>query len=107
MDKDDGVRPDISVATLGALKPVFKKGGTTTAGNSSQVSPKLCAARDGALLPATLTSVRGSCTSVQAVRTGCKPSVDTQSGAISAEQDRSQMCHCMESSNQPVWYSSV
>eukprot|EP00891_Asterochloris_glomerata_P004688 jgi/Astpho2/4688/Aster-00248 len=38
VDKDDGIRPDISVATLGALKPVFKKGGTTTAGNSSQVS---------------------------------------------------------------------
>ena len=39
VDKDDGIRPDISVATLGALKPVFKKGGTTTAGNSSQVGP--------------------------------------------------------------------
>lgn len=38
VDKDDGIRPDISVATLAALKPVFKKGGTTTAGNSSQVS---------------------------------------------------------------------
>ena len=43
VDKDDGIRPDISVATLGALKPVFKKGGTTTAGNSSQVGPQsLC-----------------------------------------------------------------
>ena len=40
MDKDDGIRPDISVATLAALKPVFKKGGTTTAGNSSQVGPQ-------------------------------------------------------------------
>lgn len=35
---DDGVRRDISLEGLAALKPVFKKDGTTTAGNSSQVS---------------------------------------------------------------------
>ncbi|KAG5401896.1 hypothetical protein IGI04_016503 [Brassica rapa subsp. trilocularis] len=35
---DDGIRPSTALATLGKLKPVFKKDGTTTAGNSSQVS---------------------------------------------------------------------
>ncbi|KAF9688933.1 hypothetical protein SADUNF_Sadunf01G0039500 [Salix dunnii] len=35
---DDGIRPETSVAGLGKLKPVFKKDGTTTAGNSSQIS---------------------------------------------------------------------
>ncbi|CAN1759716.1 3-ketoacyl-CoA thiolase 2, peroxisomal [Linum perenne] len=35
---DDGIRPNTSVAELGKLRPVFKKDGTTTAGNSSQVS---------------------------------------------------------------------
>ncbi|OAY55393.1 3-ketoacyl-CoA thiolase 2, peroxisomal [Manihot esculenta] len=35
---DDGIRPNTSVSELGKLKPVFKKDGTTTAGNSSQVS---------------------------------------------------------------------
>ncbi|EPS68937.1 hypothetical protein M569_05826, partial [Genlisea aurea] len=35
---DDGIRPQTSVSELGKLKPVFKKDGSTTAGNSSQVS---------------------------------------------------------------------
>lgn len=35
---DDGIRPNASLADLGKLKAVFKKDGTTTAGNSSQVS---------------------------------------------------------------------
>ncbi|KAK3187805.1 hypothetical protein Dsin_027366 [Dipteronia sinensis] len=35
---DDGIRPNTSVSELGKLKTVFKKDGTTTAGNSSQVS---------------------------------------------------------------------
>ncbi|KAL5990173.1 3-ketoacyl-CoA thiolase 1, peroxisomal [Asimina triloba] len=35
---DDGIRPDTSLSVLANLKPAFKKGGTTTAGNSSQVS---------------------------------------------------------------------
>ncbi len=37
VDKDDGVRPGVSAQQLAGLKAVFKKGGTTTAGNSSQV----------------------------------------------------------------------
>ncbi|KAG6726161.1 hypothetical protein I3842_02G067300 [Carya illinoinensis] len=35
---DDGIRPSATVSDLARLKPVFKKDGTTTAGNSSQVS---------------------------------------------------------------------
>ena len=38
VEHDDGIRPDISTAALSKLKAVFKKDGTTTAGNSSQVS---------------------------------------------------------------------
>ena len=36
--KDDGPRADTSLEKLGALQPVFKKGGTVTAGNSSPIS---------------------------------------------------------------------
>jgi acetyl-CoA acyltransferase 1 len=36
--KDDGVRGDVSLEALSKLKPAFKDNGTTTAGNSSQIS---------------------------------------------------------------------
>mmetsp|Transcript_19083 Transcript_19083/g.54204 ORF Transcript_19083/g.54204 Transcript_19083/m.54204 type:complete len:388 (-) Transcript_19083:134-1297(-) len=35
---DDGIRPSSTIETLGKLKPVFKKDGVTTAGNSSQTT---------------------------------------------------------------------
>uniref|UniRef100_A0A5B6ZRT5 acetyl-CoA C-acyltransferase n=1 Tax=Davidia involucrata TaxID=16924 RepID=A0A5B6ZRT5_DAVIN len=35
---DDGIRPNTNMTDLAKLKPAFKKDGTTTAGNSSQVS---------------------------------------------------------------------
>ncbi|RWR97310.1 3-ketoacyl-CoA thiolase 2, peroxisomal [Cinnamomum micranthum f. kanehirae] len=35
---DDGIRPDTTLSALAKLKPAFKKDGTTTAGNASQVS---------------------------------------------------------------------
>ena len=38
VDRDDGVRPNTTIEGLAKLKPAFKKGGSTTAGNSSQVS---------------------------------------------------------------------
>lgn len=38
VDKDDGVRTNTTLEGLAKLKPAFKKGGSTTAGNSSQVS---------------------------------------------------------------------
>lgn len=36
--KDDGIRKDATFEGLNKLKPAFKKDGTTTAGNSSQVT---------------------------------------------------------------------
>lgn len=38
LPQDDGIRPDATVESLGQLKAVFKRDGTTTAGNSSQVT---------------------------------------------------------------------
>ena len=38
VDTDEGPRADTNLQALGRLRAVFKKGGTTTAGNSSQVS---------------------------------------------------------------------
>lgn len=35
---DDGARPETTMASLAKLKPAFQKGGTTTAGNSSQMT---------------------------------------------------------------------
>lgn len=37
VDSDDTIRPDTSAENLAKLKPVFKKGGSVTAGNSCQV----------------------------------------------------------------------
>ena len=37
-DKDEGIRSDTTMEALGSLKPVFKKDGIITAGNSSQLS---------------------------------------------------------------------
>ena len=38
VSRDDGIRKGTTLATLAKLKPVFKKNGTTTAGNSSQIT---------------------------------------------------------------------
>ena len=38
LDYDEGIREDSSMESLGKLKPVFKKDGLVTAGNSSQLS---------------------------------------------------------------------
>ena len=35
IDKDDGVRPGTSMEVLAKLRPVFKEGGTTTAGKDA------------------------------------------------------------------------
>ena len=37
ISEDDGIRPGTTAQSLAGLKTVFKKDGTTTAGNSSQV----------------------------------------------------------------------
>ncbi len=36
--RDEGLRPDITVESLARLKPAFKRDGTVTAGNSSQIT---------------------------------------------------------------------
>merc|ERR1719433_2374270 len=41
---DDGVRPGTTMATLAKLRPAFKKGGSTTAGNASQMTDGAAAA---------------------------------------------------------------
>lgn len=38
VDHDEHPRPDTSLAKLGALRPVFREGGTVTAGNSSGIN---------------------------------------------------------------------
>lgn len=38
VDTDEGPRPDTSIEGLGKLRPVFRMGGSVTAGNSSQMS---------------------------------------------------------------------
>jgi acetyl-CoA acyltransferase 1 len=42
--KDDGIRPTTTLEKLNAMKPAFKSDGTSTAGNSSQVSDGASAA---------------------------------------------------------------
>ena len=42
VDRDDGVREGMTPGALAKLRPVFKKSGTTTAGNSSQVTMRRC-----------------------------------------------------------------
>ncbi|MGB6245194.1 acetyl-CoA C-acetyltransferase [Gordonia sp. (in: high G+C Gram-positive bacteria)] len=41
--EDEGVRADTTAATLAGLRPAFRKDGTITAGNSSQISDGACA----------------------------------------------------------------
>jgi acetyl-CoA C-acetyltransferase len=38
VERDEGIRPDTTVESLGALRPAFRKEGTITAGNASQIS---------------------------------------------------------------------
>lgn len=38
LSRDEGIRVQTSVETLGALRPAFRQGGALTAGNSSQIS---------------------------------------------------------------------
>jgi 3-oxoadipyl-CoA thiolase len=38
VDKDEGLRPDTTLAALAALTPVFRRNGTVTAGNSSPLN---------------------------------------------------------------------
>ena len=43
VDRDEGIRPETDVETLGRLTPAFTPDGTVTAGNASQISDGACA----------------------------------------------------------------
>lgn len=75
VERDDGIRDKVDIEAMGKLKPAFKEGGGSTAGNSSQVS-------DGAA--ATLLMSRSTATElgltdhimgkfVSSVTVGCDP----------------------------------
>ena len=51
--KDDGPRPDTTVEVLSSLKPVFREGGTVTAGNA-------CPLNDGAAAVVVMSATRAS-----------------------------------------------
>lgn len=75
VDKDDGIRHDISVEKMAKLKPVFAKDGFSTAGNSSQVSDGAAATllmrRSTANELGLTSSIIGKWVGSQVV--GCKP----------------------------------
>ncbi|NBV29217.1 acetyl-CoA C-acyltransferase, partial [bacterium] len=75
IERDDGIRPDISLLKLSELKPVFEKYGSITAGNSSQVTDGA-----GALLVASEDFIKRHNLSPLAVVhdiawTGCNPAM--------------------------------
>jgi acetyl-CoA acyltransferase 1 len=75
VDKDDGIRHDISVEKMAKLKPAFSKDGSSTAGNSSQVSDGAAATllmrRSTATELGLTSSIIGKWVATQTV--GCKP----------------------------------
>ena len=75
IDKDDGIRHDISVEKMAKLKPAFAKDGSSTAGNSSQVSDGAAATlllrRSTANELGLTSSIIGKWVGTQTV--GCKP----------------------------------
>jgi acetyl-CoA C-acetyltransferase len=75
VERDDGIRPDISLIKLAQLKPAFEQYGTITAGNSSQITDGA-----GCLLLASEAFVKRHQLSPIAVLhgvtwTGCEPSM--------------------------------
>jgi acetyl-CoA acyltransferase 1 len=73
--KDDGIRPSTTLEKLAAMKPAFKSDGTSTAGNSSQVSDGASAAlmmrRSTATALGLSSQIIGKWAGTQV--TGCKP----------------------------------
>ena len=43
VDRDEGIRPETTPETLASLRPAFRRDGTITAGNASQLSDGACA----------------------------------------------------------------
>jgi len=73
--KDDGIRTNASIEGMTKLKPAFKADGTSTAGNSSQVSDGACATLLLRRSTATELGLSGSILGkwVHSAVTGCKP----------------------------------
>lgn len=75
VDKDDGIRPTTTAEKLATMKPAFKQDGSSTAGNSSQVSDGAAAAlmmrRSTATALGLEKDVIGKWAGTQVV--GCKP----------------------------------
>lgn len=61
ISRDDGVRPGTTAASLAKLRPVFKKDGSTTAGNSSQVHSLPCVVTVTSHIPASLCNKCSAC----------------------------------------------
>ena len=67
VDKDDGIREGVTAAQLSKLPAVFKKGGSTTAGNSSQV-------RNFSSMAGL--EVASDCVPANGIATGCSRNLD-------------------------------
>jgi len=72
LDRDEGIRPETTVETLGKLAPAFHKDGTITAGNASQIS-------DGAAAVVVMSKER-------AEKLGLEPLVEIVAHGMSAER---------------------
>jgi len=72
VERDEGIRPDTTLASLARLGPAFKPGGTITAGNASQIS-------DGAAAVVVMSAER-------AAKNGLRPMVEVVSHGMSAER---------------------
>src|SRR5690349_3368566 len=72
LDRDEGIRPETTPETLSPLKPAFKKDGTITAGNASQIS-------DGAAAVVVMSKER-------ATKLGLEPLVEIVAHGMSADR---------------------
>src|SRR3989475_12863963 len=72
LERDEGIRPDTTVETLSKLAPAFKKDGTITAGNASQIS-------DGAAAVVVMSRER-------AKKMGAEPLVEIVAHGMSADR---------------------
>jgi acetyl-CoA acyltransferase len=75
MDTDEGPRPGSTLEALGNLKPVFKKNGSVTAGNSSQTSDGAGAAVVMSAEKASKLGLKPLARFVSFAAAGCDPSV--------------------------------
>ncbi len=72
LERDEGIRPGTTAESLGRLAPAFRKGGTITAGNASQIS-------DGAAAVVVMSAER-------AARAGVKPLAEVVAHGMSADR---------------------